>query len=505
MISLCKTATGRSKMGLQAAFAALVVLTLFGCAVGPDYVRPKIPVSEAWHSPVKGEGAEKKEGAGDVSTWWTTLDDPELSNLIDRAVAGSLDLKKARAKVREARAQRAVAKGGFFPGLDATTSGQKSSSSGGDRAGNDVFTGDSTGSGSTNLYSAAFDASWEIDIFGGIRRSTEAAQGDLEASVEGLRDVLVSLLAEVATNYVDVRTYQSRIAAAQENLKAQEETYQLTQWRCQAGLTDELSVQQAHYNLETTRSQIPALNSGLENAMNRIAVLLGERPGAVHEQLKARRPVPVVPLRLAIGIPADVLRRRPDVRQAERQLAAQTARVGVATAALYPKLTLSGTVGLEATSPAGLSSSAIRTVTGGAGISWPVFHGGTLRQKIEVQSAQEEQTLVNYEATILGALEEVENALVAYAQEQQKRTALRDGEEAARTAAVIAEQKYEAGLLSFVEVLDAQRSLLSFQDQLAQSDGAVVVNVVKLYKALGGGWESLLPLGNEKPLDGGNR
>lgn len=486
-----------------------LALILSGCAVGPDYVRPTIPVSGAWHGTPAGKGEASVEN---LSAWWTILGDPELSSLIDRAVAGSLDLKKARAKVREARAQRAVAMGGLFPALDTTASGKWTSSSGGSRSGDTVVTGatDGSSSGETgSLYNGSLDASWEVDIFGGVRRSVEAAQGDLEASVESLRDVLVSLVAEVATNYVDVRTYQARLDAARENLKTQEETYRLTGWQYEAGLQDELAVQQARYNLETTQSQMPSLFTGLENAMNRIAVLLGEQPGTIHEELKSPRPLPAAPPEVAVGIPADLLRRRPDVRQAERELAAQTARVGVATADLYPKLTLSGSIGLEATSLSGLSSSILRTFTGGASISWPIFRGGTLRQKIEVQSAQQEQALVAYEAKILGAFEEVENALVAYAQEQRKRTALRNGEEAARIAAKLAEQKFEAGLSAFVDVLDAQRSLLSFQDQLAQSDGAVVTNLVKLYKALGGGWESLVPAKSDEPSSdvrpGGNK
>ncbi len=464
--------------------AALALVILAGCAaVGPSYVRPEISVSKGWHGPLKAGLTEEAATPEKLSAWWTTLDDAELSSLIDRAVAGSLDLRKARAKVREARAQRAVAKGSLFPALDV----------GGSATRNRVSNDSASGSESSSLYSAAFDASWEVDIFGGARRSVEAAQGDLEASVENLRDVLVSLLAEVATNYVEVRTYQARLAKAQENLKAQDETYRLTEWQYQAGLSDELVVQQARYNLETTRSQIPALNTGLENAMNRIAVLLGEEPGTIHGELKSPGPIPVAPLSVAVGIPADILRRRPDVRQAERQLAAQTARVGVATADLYPKLTLSGSIGLEALSLSNWLSSAIRIATGESQVTWPIFHGGALRQKIEVQSAQQEQALVQYEATVLGALEEAENALAAYAQEQQKRDALRNGEGAARKAAELAGQKYEAGLSDFVAVLDAQRSLLSLQDQLAQSNGAVTTNLIQLYKALGGGWESLLP------------
>ncbi len=470
-------------------WASIAIFTIAGCAVGPDYVRPELSVAKKWHAPLETGLKERGTARELLSTWWTALDDPELASLIGRALAGSLDLKKARAKVREARAQRGAAKGALFPSLDAAGSvtGNWMSNNGG------IVNAATGQGGSSTLYQTGFDASWEVDIFGGLRRSLEAAEGDLQASVEDLRDVLVSLLAEVGTNYADVRTYQARLAVAEENLKSQEQTYLLTTWQYEAGLIDELAVQQARYNVETTRSQIPALNTGLESAMNRVAVLLGEQPGAIHAELKAPGPVPIIPLTAAVGIPADLLRRRPDLRRAERQLAAQTARVGAAMANLYPTLTLNGSIGIEALSWGGLFDSAIKTASGESQITAPLFHGGTLRQKVEVQSALQEQYLIAYDAALLTALEEVENALVAYVQEQRKRDVLRDGEAAAAKAAQLAEHKYLAGLTAFTDVLETQRSLLTFQDQLAQSDEAALTNLIKLYKALGGGWESLLP------------
>jgi NodT family efflux transporter outer membrane factor (OMF) lipoprotein len=305
--------------------------------------------------------------------------------------------------------------------------------------------------------------------------------------------VLVSLLAEVALNYVEVRTYQARIAVAEANLKAQGETHQLTLWRYQAGLSDELAVQQARYNLESTRSQIPTLRTGLEEAMNRIAVLLGEQPGKVHGELEKQDSIPVTPLKVAVGVPADMLRRRPDIRRAERQLAAQTARIGVATADLYPKFTLSGSIGLEALSLSNPSSTGSWTLSGGPKVTWTIFKAGAIRQNIEIQSALQEQYLTAYEAAVLSALEEVENALVAYAEEQHRRQSLSEATHAAQKAVELAQHKYQAGLTDFSNVLDAERSLLSFQDQLAQSDGTVTSNLVRLYKALGGGWTSLTP------------
>ena len=464
-----------------------VLPILIGCAtVGPDYVRPDTPVSATWHTELKGGLSGGEMDPQTLAAWWKTLNDPELSRLIDRAVLGNLDLKKALARVREARARRGIAKADLFPTLDATGSATWSRTS------------KDTGSGKTNdFYAAGFDAGWELDIFGGVRRSVEAAESDLQATEEDLRNILVSLLAEVALNYIDVRTSQVQIAVAEENLEAQSETYQLTQWRYEAGLSDELAVQQARYSLENTRSLIPALRTALEEAMNRIAVLLGEQPGRVHPELEKQEPIPVTPLNAAVGVPADLLRRRPDVRQAERQLAAQTARIGVATADLYPKFTLSGSIGLEALSLTNLSSSGTWTLSGGPRMSWAIFKGGAIRQNIEVQSALQEQYLIAYESAVLSALEEVENALVAYAEVQQRRQSLSEATEAARKAVALAQHKYQAGLTDFNNVLDAQRSLLSFQEQLAQSEGNVTSNLVRLYKALGGGWTSMAADKNE--------
>lgn len=416
-----------------------------------------------------------------LAAWWTTLGDPGLSRLIERAVAGNLDLKKAKARIREARASRGVARAALFPSVDAVGSGSRSRSS------------EATGAGQSNdLYALGFDAAWELDLFGGVRRSVEAAEATLQASQEDWRDLLVSLLAEVALNYVDVRTYQARIAVAESNLASQEETYHLTSWRYQAGLSDELALQQARYNLESTRSQIPTLRTSLEGSLNRIAVLLGEQPGKVHGEMAKVEAPPTAPLAIAVGVPADVLRRRPDVRKAERELAAQTAKVGVAVADLYPKLKLSGSIGLEALSLGGsLFAAGSRTLSGGSALSWSLFDGGAIRRNIEAQSALQEQSLLAYEAAVLTALEEVENALKAYSQEQDRRAALAEAVQAAQKAAGLAEDKYKAGLADFSNVLEAQRSLLSFQDQLAQSDGTVIANLVRLYKALGGGWTPL--------------
>jgi NodT family efflux transporter outer membrane factor (OMF) lipoprotein len=457
------------------------VMAMFaGCiTVGPDYQKPTTSLTPAWNSQLKSGLTAEEIDPKTLGVWWTTFNDPELSGLIDRAVAGNLDLKKARARVREARAQRGVAGASLFPTLDV--------------AGSAVWirTDKNTGSDrSSELYSGSFDAGWELDIFGGIRRSVEEAEADLQASQEDLHDVLVSLLAEVALNYVELRSLQAQIAATEANLETQSDAFKLATWRQQAGLSDDLAVQQARYNLENTRSLIPALRTSLEEALNRIAVLLGKQPGKIHGELTMRKSIPATPLKIAVGVPADVIRHRPDVRRVERELAAQTARVGVATANLYPKFTLSGSIGLEAVALGNLSSG-ISSLLGSPRITWPIFSGGSIRQNIEIQSARQEQAMIKYEATVLSTIEEVENIITAYAEQQVRRDSLRLAEEAASQAAELAQKKYEAGLTDFMGVLEAQRSLLSFQEQLARSEGAVVSNLIRLYKALGGGWESL--------------
>jgi NodT family efflux transporter outer membrane factor (OMF) lipoprotein len=330
----------------------------------------------------------------------------------------------------------------------------------------------------------------------------EAATADLEATREAMRDVMVSLLSEVALNYLDVRTFQAAIKVAKENLKSQEDSHRVAVSRYEAGLTNELSVQQAAYNMENTRSRIPVLRTSLKAAMNRLCVLLGLQPGALNEELAGDAPIPVPPLRVAVGVPADALRRRPDIRRAERLLAARTAEVGVATADLYPKFDLVGSIGLESLSLGNVFSASGLAYLIGPKARWPVFDAGAIRSNIQVQTERQQQALIQYESAVLTALEEVENAMIAYAEEQRRLKALEASAKAAQRAVELAQSQYEAGLTDFTNVLDAQRSLLSFEEQLARSEGAVTSNLVRLYKALGGGWTSLLDESQGKASDG---
>jgi len=448
-------------------------------AVGPDYVPPELAAPPGWNAELSGGLSSAAADPELLGRWWTAFQDESLSRLELRALRDSLDLKGARGRVREARALRGVSRAGFFPTLDAGASvvGFRES----DNAGRP---------GEGELYSAGFDAGWELDIFGGVRRSVEAAQATLEASQAGLQDVLVSLAAEIALNYLELRTLQARIAVARANIEVQENAYELNRLRFEAGVAGELAVAQSKYNLERTRSLLPTFESGLIAAENRLAVLVGVAPGELEDDLMSPQPIPVPPPAVAIGIPAEVLRRRPDIRQAERNLAAQTARIGIATAELYPRFSLAGSIGLESLDAGDWLDWDSRTWLIGPFVSWRLFDGGAIRRSIEVQDARQEQALAAYQKTVLSAHAEVETVLTAYAREQLRRRYVTDAAAAARRALEVADDQYKAGLVDYTAVLDAQRSLQSLQDDLAVSNGNVAANMVRLYKALGGGWST---------------
>lgn len=463
-----------------------VALALGGCAVGPDYRPPEAATPDEWHQlPQTGVRAESPD-ASELAAWWTTLNDPLLNELIERALAENKSVKQAYARVLQARAQRAIAGSGFWPDIGASASASRSESEGNfNERGEAVTTvGES--------YSAGFSASWELDLFGARRRSYEAATAQLAATEADLRDVMVVLLGDVALSYVGVRTAQSRLAFAERNLEFQREALDMTRWRAEAGLTTVLDVEQANANYEQTRAQIPLLESSLVQNMNRLAVLTGQTPGALEAELRDPKPIPVAPVDIVAGVPADVLRRRPDIRSAERRLAAQTAQVGVATAALYPSLSLSGTISWQSLTASDLLDG-FRNERSGITLSLPIFNGGAFRQNIKVQNALVEQALASYESAVLAAYEEVENALKAWTSEQRRHQALVEAVASARRAAELARVQYNSGLVDFETVLTADRQLLSLEDSLAVSDGEMTSNLIRLYKALGGGWSVFPP------------
>jgi NodT family efflux transporter outer membrane factor (OMF) lipoprotein len=456
-----------------------IVLILSGCMkVGPDYtkVEPKLPPQ--WHTELAGGLTASEFQPENLAHWWTTLNDPELTTLIERTVRGNLDIQIALGRIREARALRGISRADLFPTLDASASAIKSRGS----------DNGLTPIGENDLYSAGFDAGWELDIFGGARRAVEAAQADLEVAQEDLHATMVSLLAEAALNYVEMRTFQTRLSVTEANIKTQQESYDLNFSMYQAGMINELVVQQSLRILESSRSQIPTLETGLAAAKNRLSVLLGMQPGEIHGELGEYRPLPVLPATVAVGIPAETLRQRPDVRKAERYLAAQTARIGLATADLYPRFRLMGTFGFESLDGDDLLQWDSRTWSLGPGVSWKIFHGDAIRQNIKMWTARQEQALIQYQSAVLKAQEEVENILTAYSKEQFRRDSLSRASSAAKRAVMLAKEQYKAGLVDFNNVLDAERSLLVLEDELARSNGAMISNLVRLYKAFGGGW-----------------
>lgn len=462
------------------------VLGLAGCAaVGPDYQAPAPLVPATWYQLGADGSVARAEAAGDLSHWWRVFDDPLLPDLIEQALQAGLDVRSAQARLREARARSTVAGAGLFPSVTASGSASRSKSS------------RETGSGSTReLYRAGFDASWELDVFGGVRRGIEAAEADVEASQASLHNTQVSLVSEVALNYIEVRGFQTRLGIARDNLARQTETLQLTDWRAQAGLVSSQDVEQARSNLEQTRAQIPGLETSLAQAENRLAILLAVAPGSLHERLAPSQGLPAVPSAIAVGIPADALRQRPDVRTAERNLAAATARVGQAEAARYPSFNLSGSIGLEALTFRALGNSGAGTSSLLAGITAPIFNAGRLRAQVEIQDAVREQAEVAYEQTVLTALEEVENALVALSRNREREQSLVSAAEAARNAALLARHRYSAGLIDFQSVLDTERNVLSVEDSLASTRADGVSALIRLYKALGGGWAAEAGTGN---------
>lgn len=462
---------------------AAFVLLAAGCAVGPNYRSPETPTPDRWNALPEGGVRVEGTGAPSLASWWTAFEDPMLSGLIERAIAENKSAEQARARVIEARARRGAQAGSFFPSIDGSGGATRTES---DARFIDPEEG-AIARRSDEVYSAGLDAIWELDLFGGQRRAFEAASANLAASEAELRDVLVTLLGDVALNYTLVRTTQARLEFAERNLAAQAELLEITRWRAEAGLATVLDVEQAEASYQQTRAQIPSLESNLAQAMNRLAVLTGEVPGALHDQLAARQPVPTAPEEIVAGVPADVVRRRPDIRAAERRVAAQSAQVGVATAALYPSFSLSGSIGLQSLSASDVLDGS-QTDRVGLSLRIPIFAGGALRQNLRAQYAVLDQAFAAYEEIVLAAFEEVENALLGWTNEQRRREALALAADAARRARELALVQYNSGLVDFQTVVTADRQLISLEDSLAVSEGELTSNLIRLYKALGGGW-----------------
>jgi multidrug efflux system outer membrane protein len=443
--------------------------------VGPNYHPPQVSVPSAWTGTTGQTTA-----AMDIVHWWTQFNDPNLTSLINRAVTSNLDLKQAESRLRQARATRKIVSAGLWPTIDARGSYKRSQSAGTAKA-----------PGVRNdLWQSGLDAAWELDIFGGTRRNVEAAESDIKAAIEDQRDVLVTLCGEVALNYIELRGFQQEIAIAQENLKAQQHTAELTRQRFNSGLVSALDVANGDAQVGTTASQIPVLETSAQQTIYNLSVLLGREPAALLAELSPVSTIPATPPALPAELPSDLLRRRPDIRRAEAQIHAATARIGVATADLFPKFNLTGSAGYQSsTSFNGMINSRYGFWSVGPSIDWQIFNAGSVRANIEVQKALTEQASLTYQSAVLTALQDVENALVAYSKEQQRNKALQDTVAANKKAVNLATQLYSEGQTEFLSVLDAQRSLYASEDSFVQSTRNLSTDMVSLYKALGGGWE----------------
>ncbi len=426
----------------------------------PDTALPTVPAQWS-NAPSGAQGST----APDISVWWTRFGDAQLTALVDQALQANTSIKAAQAAVRQAR---------LGPTVGASGSAQRSQTGNND---------------ASHLFKAGFDAGWEPDLFGGNRASASASAADAQASAASLADTRVSLAAEVAAGYINLRGLQGRLAIARSNLETQDETLQITRWRNQAGLASSLEVEQAVSTTEQTRAQIPALQTSVTQALNALAVLTGRAPGPLNAELGPAAPVPPPPPALALSFPADTLRQRPDVRVAELRVQAALARIAVADAARLPSFRLSGSLGLSALTLGSLTSSASLVQSLLASVSATVFDGGAGRAQVRAQQAAMEQTLAAYEGVALAALQEVEDALVAIQGDTERLQRLQAAADAAAQAERLARQRYTSGLVDFATVLTTQRALLSTQDSVAGAQASLSTGHVRLYKALGGGWQ----------------
>jgi multidrug efflux system outer membrane protein len=450
---------------------------LAGCAVGPNYEPPKTSAPPQWTSPLNG-GETNSPVA--LAQWWKSFGDTNLDSYIATAIQSNLTLRVAEARVREARAQKGIVSASLWPSLsgNGTYSRNRYPANTFHRVPLDY-----------NLYDANFDAAWELDVFGGTRRAVEAANAQIGAAEYDQWDVLISLLAEVARNYISARAYQERLAIARDNIRVEQHVLDLTSNRFESGLNGDLDVQQAKAVLTATEAQVPSLQTGFDESVYSLAVLLGQPPGALMDEMSVTNRIPLTPPLVPVGLPSDLLLRRPDVQKAERELAAATAQIGVARADLFPKFSLTGIAGFQSISAGNWFDYASRYWSVGPTVQWELFEAGSIEANVRVQNARQEEALNTYQQTVLVALEDTENALTAYAREQVRRESLNQSVAANQHALELSTQLYKSGLTDFVRVLDSESSLYTAQDAQVQSDQTVSLDLVQLYKALGGGWQ----------------
>lgn len=471
---------------------------LGSCAVGPRFVPPKAALPPAWsdsaaRSAARTQSTVSAQSAPPVA-WWQSFDDPTLAALVERCAQQNLDVREAVLRIDEARAERAVTAAGLWPSLSADASFTRQRLSENTPTGAILGLAGGLPSGLNianpyNQFQLGLSLSWELDLFGRVRRSLEAADADTQGAVEAGRDVLVSLVAEVANAYIDLRGAQLRSAVVEETLATERDLSELTRQRRDAGLTSDLDVANAAAEVSASAAQLPPLKRQITADINELSRLMSREPDALRAELSEARPVPPVPPAVPIGLPAELARRRPDIRRAEANLHAATARIGVAVADLFPRLTLTAAGGYQSEQLGELTRAASRFATWGPSLELPLFDAGKRTATIHLESVRAQEAAVDYARTVLGALHEVENALVAYGADQERRVALKEAVNASRDALALARDRYQSGVTSFIEVLDAERTLQQNELSLALTTTAVSTDLVVLYKALGGGWE----------------
>jgi multidrug efflux system outer membrane protein len=480
---------------VKIALLSAVPLLSVSCLVGPNYHPPRTDVPSSWTGeapapPEKATGAQPRQpaagAAADLTGWWRQFGDPKLTSLIEDALRMNYDLQTAQARLRQSRALRGVAAGALWPQVTASAAYARVHSRG-------ASSGAGTSSGDSNLFQAGFDASWEIDVFGGIRRSLESASANVLAAQENIHDVQVSLVSEVALDYALLRGAQQRVVIARNNLESQQRTADITRKRESVGFVSALDVANAEAQVATTLSQIPSLEISARQSIYTLSVLLARPPADLLNELSEVQALPVVPAQVPVASPPDLLRRRPDIRQAEALFQVATAQVGVAAAELFPKVSVSGSFYWQSGLVRDWFSEINRSWSVGPSVSWSVFAGGSHIANVHVQEAIRDQALIAYRQTILAALQDVENTLIAFSKDQERRRALSDAAADFRRALDLSTQLYIQGETEFINVLDAERSLYASEDALVQSDIDLVTDIIALYKSLGGGWEPTKP------------
>ena len=515
---------GRTGRGFAIPPCAILAAALAGCTVGPDFKAQSIWSPASWFAarPVPTQAAPSSEPVSEPidPAWWNLFHDAELTSLEQRVASANLNVRISTIRLAESRSQRQITGADQFPTLTGdgsytrerissrgvvgifggSTSGTSFGSTGSSANGTSGRSGaipSNVGGGSIppfNLWQYGFDASWELDLWGRVRREVESADASLEASTDARRNALLSVVAEVARDYVQLRGEQAQLAIARDNIRTEQESLELSRARFRAGLTTELDVANAAAQLQSTQAQVPQLEQQQDQSINALSFLLGETPQALRAELIRPGAVPPVPPRVPVGVPSELARRRPDIRQAEAQLHAATADIGVAVADFYPKITLDGSLGLQALKAKDLGNWGARQYGLGPTISVPIFEGGRLRATLELRKVEQQEAALNYQQTVLQAWHDVDNALTAYADEQRRHDALAGAVEQNRLALRLARDRYTQGVADFLNVLEAERALLQAQLQLADSATTVSSNLVQLYKALGGGWEPTYPL-----------